>query len=60
MVVLKGEISKGLYRLVGNVQTGGAAGSATISDSSRRQVAGRKRVTLASWTKGGDNHSGSS
>jgi len=60
MVVLKGEISKALYKLVGNVQTGGVAGSATISDSSGRQVAGRKQVTFASSTKGGDDLSGSS
>ena len=60
MVVLKGEISKGLCRLVGNLHTGGAAGSATTSDSNGRQVTGRKRVKFASLTKGGDDLSASS
>ena len=52
MVVLIGEMFRGLYRLVGNVQAGGAAGRATISDSSDRQVVRRKRVTFASSAKG--------
>ena len=60
MVVLKGEMFRGLYRLVGNVQIDGAAGTATTSDSSRRQVARRKRVTFASSTKGYDDRTGSS
>jgi len=60
MVVPKGEMSRGLHRLVGNVQAGGATGRTTTSDSSERQVARRKWVTLVSLTKGCDDPSGSS
>ena len=60
MVVLKGEISGGLYKLVGNVQMGGVAGRTTASDSSKRQVARMKRVTFVSSAKGCDDLSGSS
>jgi len=48
MVVLRGEMSSGLYRLIGNVHTGGTAGRASTNDSSRRKVTRRKRVTFAS------------
>jgi len=41
VVVLKGEISGGLYRPIGNVQMGGAIRGATTSDTSKRHVAGR-------------------
>ena len=52
MVVLKGKMSRGFYRHVGNVQIGGAAGRATTSDSSGRQVIRGKQLTFASLTKG--------
>ena len=60
LVVLKGEMSRGLYRLIRNVQTGGAGGRTTTSDLSEGQVATRKRVTFVSSAKGCDNLSGSS
>jgi len=60
VVVLKGEMSRGLYRLVGNVQMGGAVGRTTASNSSERQVARRMRVTFGSSAKGCDDLSGSS
>ena len=53
MVVLKGEMSGGLYRLVGKVQIDGAAREATTSDSSKRHAVGRKWVTFASGVEGG-------
>jgi len=55
IVVLKGEMSRDLYWLVGNVQTGGATGRVTISDSSEWQVVRRKRETFTSSTKCGDD-----
>ena len=58
MVVLKGEMSGGLYRLVGKVQTGGAIREATTSNSSKRHVARRKRVMFASSVKGGGDLGG--
>jgi len=51
MVVLKGEMSRGLYKLAGNVQTSGAPGTTTVIDSSKRQVVRRKRVTFHSSAK---------
>ena len=60
MIVLKGEIFGGLYRLVGNVQMDGAAGRASISNSSERQAARKKQVVFASSAEGGINHGGSS
>ena len=60
IVVLKGEMSRGLHRLVGNMQTGGVAGRATTSDSSDRLVVRRKQVTFTSSAKGDDDLSGSS
>ena len=60
MVVLKGEMSRGLYKLAGNVQTGGAAGTTTASDTSKRQVVRRKGVTFLSSAKGCNDLSGSS
>jgi len=58
MVVLKGEMSRGFYKLIGNARTGGAVGGNTTSDSSERQVARRKRVTLVSSAKGCDDPNG--
>ena len=52
MVVLKRKMFRGLYRLVRNVQMGGAIGRTAISDSSGRQVARRKWVTFVSLAKG--------
>ena len=49
--ILKGETFRGLYRLVGNVKMGGDAGRTSISELSKRQVAGRKQVTLFLWLK---------
>ena len=60
LVVLKGEMSRGLYRLIRNVQTGGAGGRTTTSDLSESQVARRKRVTFVSLAEGYDELSGSS
>ena len=60
MVVLKAKMFTGFNRLTRNVQTGGAAGKATTSDSRGTHVASRKRVTFASSAKGGDELSGSS
>jgi len=48
MVVLKEEMSGGLYRLVGNMEISGAARGATTSDSNKRHVVRRKQVTFAS------------
>jgi len=42
MVVLKGEMSRDLYGLIGEVQMGVAASGAFATDSSRRRVARRK------------------
>jgi len=58
MIVLKGEMFKGLCRLVGNVQMGGATRGATISDSSRRHIARRKQVTFACSVEGGIDFGG--
>ena len=58
MVVLKKQMSRSLYRLVGNVQMNGATGRTTTSHSSERQVARRKRVTCVSLAKGCDDLSG--
>ena len=55
VVVLNGEMSRGLYKLVGNVQTVGAAGRTTRSDSSERQVARRKWRTFVSSARGYDD-----
>jgi len=55
MVVLQEEMSRGLCRLVGKVQAGRATARTNTSDSSERQVARRKRVTLVSSTKGFDD-----
>jgi len=55
MVVPKGEMSKGLYMLVGKVQTGEDAGGTTTCDSSEREVATRKQVTFVSSANGYDD-----
>ena len=51
VLVLKGEMSKGLYRLVGNMQMGGATKEATTIDSRKRHAARRKRVTFVFRSK---------
>jgi len=60
MIVLKGEMSRGLHRLIGDVQTSGAARRTTRSESSTRQAARRKQVTLVSLAEGCDDLSRSS
>jgi len=54
-VVLKGEMSGGLYGHVGRVQMGGAVREATTSDLSKRHVVRRKRVTFTSSVEGGSD-----
>ena len=58
MVVLKGKMPRGLYRLVGNVHIGGAIWGAFTSNSSERHIASRERVILAFSTEGGDDFRG--
>ena len=60
MIVLKGEMFRGFYRLVGNVQMSRAVMGAPTSDSSKRWVARRKRVMFASSVKGSGDFGGSS
>ena len=60
IVVLKGEMSGCLYKLVANVQMGGVARRASTSNSSRRQVVRRKLVMFVSTAEGGNDPSGSS
>jgi len=60
IVVLKGQMSRCLYRLVENVQMGGAARGAIASDSSEKGVARRKWLMFASSIEGGRELSQSS
>jgi len=55
-----GKMSRCLYRLVGNVQNGGARGRASTSDLSEGQIARRKQVMFAFLVEGGDDLGGSS
>jgi len=48
-------MSRGLYKLIANMQTGGALERAIEIDPSERQVARRKQVTFTSSAKDGDN-----
>jgi len=55
MVVPKGEMSRGLYMLVGGMRTGEDAVGTATCDSRKRQVATRKRVMFVSSAKGYDD-----
>ena len=53
--MLKGAMFRDLYRLIGSVQTGGAIGRASTSNSTGRQVERRKQVMFSSSVQGGDD-----
>jgi len=58
-IVLRGEMSRGLYKFIGNMQVSGAARRVSASNSSGRQVVRRKRVMFASSTEKDDDFGGS-